>query len=340
MSQAEGNSIKNNMIISISSFGFEEAEMKIDDGKEMFQIKGNTNNELIDIILKNLFNGQMPKEDEDNSDAINHQIKHIMFENAVFNDKILFDKIMNILYYFPIQFFTFCENSLSNNIRWYEKIAEIFCNNYSIRYLDFHSQKISDDIIFVLTKSFCDKNVKIMDFSNNNLTSKGCEMLSENIKNMNGLTKLFFQNNSKILFKSEGVRFITEGLDNNDNIEYLNFSNMDITGCGPYLGSIIRNKSNFKSLFLKNCKLNCKDFKSIFEEIEKSQSMKEIDVSDNNMAGDKAIQYIANAIKNNKSLFYLGINNINLNMENYEIFFDAIKLNICISHYCLSYNFC
>ena len=113
---------------------------------------------------------------------------------------------------------------------------------------------------------------------------------------------------------------------------------MDITGCGIYLKEIIKNKSNFKYLFVKNCKLNCKDFKYIFEEIEQSESIKEVDVSDNNMGGDKALQYIAGAIKNNKSLTYLGMENLNINMDNYEIIFDAIKFNIDISSYTLSYN--
>ena len=113
---------------------------------------------------------------------------------------------------------------------------------------------------------------------------------------------------------------------------------MEITGCGTYIGEIIKNKNCFKLLFLKNCKLNCKDFKNIFGEIEKSESIKEVDISGNNMGGDKALTYIGEAIKNNKSLTYLGMEDINLNMDNYEIIFDAIKLNLNISNYNLSYN--
>ena len=337
-SQIERNTIKNNMIISISSCCFEEADLKPDNETETFKIKGNINNELINIIVKGLFNGTMPKEGDDNSEIINHQIKHIMIKNATINDNDSFDKLINVLNYFPIQLFTFCENVINSDINWHEKISQILCNNYSIRYIDFHSQNITDEMLPPLIQAISDKNIKIIDLGENNLTSKGCELISEYLKTINGSKKLYFLNNSKLLFKSDGVRLITEGLVNNENIELLDFSNMDITGCGPYLGDIIKNKSNFKFLYLNNCKLNCKDFKCIFEEIEKSESIKEIDVSNNNMGGDKALQYIANAIKNNKSLTYLGMKNINLNMDNYEIIFEAIKYNICISHYCLSYN--
>ena len=338
LSQMEKNAIKNNMIISISSVGFEEQKLNPDNKKEIFKITGNINNNSILYVIKWLFNDKMPKEGNDNSDIINNQIKHIMIKNSIIDDINSFNKLVNILNCFPIQLFTFCENSISNDIKWWEQISKILKNNYSIKYIDFHSQNINDEIIPVLVKPLSDKNIKIIDLGGNNLTSKGCEIISENLKIVNSSQKLYFRNNNKILFKSDGVKFITEGLINNENIEFLEFSNMDITGCGIYLKEIIKNKSNFKYLFVKNCKLNCKDFKYIFEEIEQSESIKEVDVSDNNMGGDKALQYIAGAIKNNKSLTYLGMENLNINMDNYEIIFDAIKFNIDISSYTLSYN--
>ena len=338
LSQMEKDVIKNNMIISISSVGFEEQKLNPDNKSEIFKITGNINNNSILYVIKWLFNDKMPKEGNDNSDIINNQIKHIMIKNSIIDDINSFSKLVNILNCFPIQLFTFCENSISNDIKWWEQISKILKNNYSIKYIDFHSQNINDEIIPVLVKPLSDKNIKIMDLGGNNLTSKGCEIISENLKIVNSSQKLYFRNNHKILFKSDGVKFITEGLLNNENIEFLEFSNMDITGCGIYLKEIIKNKSNFKYLFVKNCKLNCKDFKYIFEEIEQSESIKEVDVSDNNMGGDKALQYIAGAIKNNKSLTYLGMENLNINMDNYEIIFDAIKFNIDISSYTLSYN--
>ena len=338
LSQMEKDVIKNNMIISISSVGFEEQKLNPDNKNEIFKIMGNINNNSILYVIKWLFNDKMPKEGNDNSDIINNQIKHIMIKNSIIDDINSFNKLVNILNCFPIQLFTFCENSISNDIKWWEQISKILKNNYSIKYIDFHSQNINDEIIPVLVKPLSDKNIKIMDLGGNNLTSKGCEIISENLKIVNSSQKLYFRNNHKILFKSDGVKFITEGLINNENIEFLEFSNMDITGCGIYLKEIIKNKSNFKYLFVKNCKLNCKDFKYIFEEIEQSESIKEVDVSDNNMGGDKALQYIAGAIKNNKSLTYLGMENLNINMDNYEIIFDAIKFNIDISSYTLSYN--
>ena len=333
------NANTNNMLISISSIDFENKEIiNPDDENEIFLIKGNITNDSIIIILNKLFNSKMPREGSDNSDIINNKIKHIKIKNAYINDNNSFNKIINILNCFPMQLFTFSENSINNEIKWWEQISKILKNNYSIRYIDFHSQNITDDILPTLIKPIYDKNIKILDLGGNNITSRGCETISEYLKTVPSAQKLYFRNNSKLLFKSDGVKFICEGLINNENIEFLEFSNMEITGCGIYIGEIIKNKSNFKFLFLKNCKLNCKDFKSIFGEIENSVSIKEVDISGNNMGGDKALQYIGEAIKNNKSLSYLGMENININMDNYEIIFDAIKLNVNICNYNLSYN--
>lgn len=338
LSQMENNVIKNNMIISISSLGFEDKELNPDDINDAFKIKGNINNDYIIMLVNKLFSGKIPKEGNDSSNIINNEIKHIMIKNAIINDINIFNKLTNILNCFPMQYFTFSENVINNEIKWWEQISKILKNNNSIRYIDFHSQNITDDIIYALTKAILDKKIKIIELSGNNITSKGCEAFSEYLKTSPSAQKLYFGNNSKLLFKSDGVKFITEGLINNENIQFLEFSNMEITGCGIFISEVIKNKSNFKFLFLKNCKLNCKDFKYIFKEIEKSESIEELDISDNNMGGNKALQYIAEAIKNNKSLTYLGMENINLNMENYEIIFEAIKLNIKISHYNLSYN--
>ena len=338
LSQMENNFIKNNMIVSISSVGFKEQELNPDNNGEIYNITGNINNESIDMAIKFLFNGKMPKEGSDNSKIINNGIKHIKIKNANINDINDFNKLINILNCFPIQLFTFSENTFINEVKWWELISPILKNNFSIRYIDFHSQNVNDDIISHIINYIYDKNIKIFELSENNLTSKGCEKVSEYLKHVPGSQKLCFKNNSKLLFKSDGVQFITDGLRNNEYIEFLDFSNMDITGCGVYIGEIIKNKSNFKYLYLKNCKLNCKDFKNIFEEIETSESIMEVDISDNNMGGDNALKYIAKAIENNKSLTFLGMGNININMDNYEIIFDAIKLNINISKYILSYN--
>ena len=340
LSQMENKVNKNNMLVSISSLGGEQQLESLDpyDKTETFKIMGLINHDLIIVIVNNLFNGKIPKEGSDNSDIVNNKIKHIMIQNAIINDINIFNKLINILNCFPIQLFTFSENVINQEINWWEQISKILKNNYSIRYIDFHSQNITDEIISVIIQAIFDKNIKIMEFGGNKLTSKGCETISEYLKNVPSAQKLYFRNNSKLLFKSDGVKLITEGLTNNENIEFLEFSNMEITGCGMYIGEIIKNKSNFKYLFLKNCKLNCKDFKYIFEEIEKSESIKEVDISDNNMGGDKALQFIAEAIKNNKTLTYLGMENLNINNDNYEILFEAIKLNVHISNYSLSYN--
>jgi len=124
LSQMEKNAIKNNMIISISSVGFEEQKLNPDNKNEIFKITGNINNNSILYVIKWLFNDKMPKEGNDNSDIINNQIKHIMIKNSIIDDINSFNKLVNILNCFPIQLFTFCENSISNDIKWGNKFQK------------------------------------------------------------------------------------------------------------------------------------------------------------------------------------------------------------------------
>ena len=75
LSQMENNFIKNNMIVSISSVGFKEQELNPDNNGEIYNITGNINNESIDMAIKFLFNGKLPKEGSDNSKIINNSLR-------------------------------------------------------------------------------------------------------------------------------------------------------------------------------------------------------------------------------------------------------------------------
>ena len=144
--------------------------------------------------------------------------------------------------------------------------------------------------------------------------------------------------NNQNNFKSEGVKIITESLVNNPNIKLIDFSYMHLTGCGQYIGKFISNCKSIESIILKDVQLNVVDFKNIFENIKTSKSLKEIDVSMNNMGGDKSIQYIADSIEVNKSLDTLKIDKININNDNYQIIFNAIKNAKNITTYSINHN--
>ena len=56
------------------------------------------------------------------------------------------------------------------------------------------------------------------------------------------------------------------------------------------------------------------------------------------MGGNKSLEEIGKIIKINKSINEIHLDQMNLNMDNYNIILDAIKQNNTIKYYSLSYN--
>ena len=144
--------------------------------------------------------------------------------------------------------------------------------------------------------------------------------------------------NAQCQFKAEGVKSITDALKSNPNIEFLDFSYMNLTGCGAAIGNLITTSKSIESIILRNTQLNAVDFKNIFVPLKTCRVLKEIDVSFNDMGGDKSLEYIAECIKINASLNTLKIDQININNDNYQIIFDAIETNKTINRYSVSFN--
>ena len=57
------------------------------------------------------------------------------------------------------------------------------------------------------------------------------------------------------------------------------------------------------------------------------------------MGGNRSIEEIGKVIKNNKSIIEIHLAQMNLNMDNYEIIFNAIEQNKTIKQYDLSNNY-
>jgi hypothetical protein len=187
-------------------------------------------------------------------------------------------------------------------------------------------------------RSLSDKRIRLLNLSRNFITIDGAKSIGDFLRNNKTLQRLILSQNNQNNFKSEGVKIITESLVNNPNIKLIDFSYMHLTGCGQHIGKLISNSNSIESIILKDVKLNAVDFKNIFESIKTSKSLKEIDVSMNNMGGDKSLQYIADSIKVNKSLNTLKIDNIGINNDNYQIIFNAVENTKNITAYSLNYN--
>jgi hypothetical protein len=252
-----------------------------------------------------------------------------------------FDDFCEIIKFFvdkKILKFSFFENNTSQDFEGWGIIFYFLEHNYSLRYIDLHSCNLYDSHLISLTKALIDKRIRFLNLSENFLTMEGSETLAKFLQYNKTIQKLNLSRNAQTQFKSEGVQIITEALVSSPNIKFLDFSYMNITGCGQYIGDFISKNKSIENIALRSALLNAIDFKNIFVPLKSNRTLKEIDVSMNDMGGDKSLQYIADAIKENNTLNSLKIDNININNDNYLIIFDAIEKNKNIKNYTVNYN--
>ena len=285
------------------------------------------------IIAKNDEN-----ENENENIDIRKNINIIKIFSSSFDNISLFDKLMKFLKDKNIKKFYFYDNNINIDFDGWNSICEFLENDYNIRYVDLHCSSLSDNNINSLIAPLSDKRIRYLNLSENFLSVDGIKIISTFLKDNKTLQRLILRRNSKSEFKAEGVKIILESLDSSKNIEFIDFSYMNLTGCGAHIGNFLNSNKSLEKLILINVQLNAADFKNIFWSVKTNNIIKEIDVSLNDMGGDKSLQYIADGIKENKSLNCLKMDKININNDNYQIIFDAIEQNKKITHYTVNYN--
>lgn len=285
------------------------------------------------IIAKNDEN-----ENENENIDIRKNINIIKIFSSSFDNISLFDKLMKFLKDKNIKKFYFYDNNINIDFDGWNSICEFLENDYYIRYVDLHCSSLSDNNINSLIAPLSDKRIRYLNLSENFLSVDGIKIISTFLKDNKTLQRLILRRNSKSEFKAEGVKIILESLDSSKNIEFIDFSYMNLTGCGAHIGNFLNSNKSLEKLILINVQLNAADFKNIFWSVKTNNIIKEIDVSLNDMGGDKSLQYIADGIKENKSLNCLKMDKININNDNYQIIFDAIEQNKKITHYTVNYN--
>lgn len=295
------------------------------------------NKNINNIITKNdaIKENEYLQDDDDNN---KNKINTIKIFSSKFDNILLFDKLMKFIKNKTIKKFYFYDNNINADFEGWESISDFLENNYNVRYIDLQCSHIYDNHLNNLIRALTDKRIRSLNLSQNFITLEGVKIISSFLKNNKTLKKLDLSRNSQIEFKADGVKNILESLISNQNIENIDFSNMHLTGCGEYIGKFLSINKSLEALTLRNIKLNVSDFKNIFENIKNNNTIKEIDISWNNMGGDKRLEYISSAIKENKSLTCLKMDKIDINNDNYEIIFDGIEQNKTISCYTVNYN--
>lgn len=277
-----------------------------------------------------------PNEEESSSD--NSKIKTIKIYSSKFEDLNIFYQILTYLHDKKIKKFIFFDNNISQDFEGWSEISNLFKVNYSLRFIDLHSSNIYDYDLNDIMRSLIDKRIRYLNLSENFITLNGVNVICDFLRHNRTIQRLNLSRNAQVQFKSEGVKNVVEALMSSESIDSLDFSYMNLTGCGESIGKFITKNKSIQSIILRSVQLNAVDFKNIFVPLKTNKLLKEIDISLNDMGGDKSLQYIADTIKENKTLTILKMDQINITNDNYQIIFNAIEQNKTINHYSVSYN--
>lgn len=314
--------IQNSKEENLSNFGEEEEDE-------------NENNEMQNI--------QVTSGNKDNNENSKKCITYIFFEDINFIDEDSLNSLIDILidYPFLIKFkFNNFHLEKENSVKIWNSLFKLFNNNYNIRCIDLVDSSVNDAIIESLSLIFEDKRIRYLNLSDNYITKNGAKYLSNFLSKNKTLQKLYLNNNDLREFRHEGVEYITQSLCNHPNIRILSFINMTLTGCGKAVGELIKNSKSLISINLKGCDLNTLDFKNICNALsgDISKTIKSVNLSYNDMAGNKSIEEIGKMIEANKALTYLNLNKMNINMDNYQLILNGLSGNKTIRNFRFSYN--
>ena len=344
------NITKDNLSLNENSFKEEDESVKEKEGEiiisedvtkdtlvdiiSKFENGGSKNKQMNNINLETSEDNHIPRNNENN----NHNIKAVKIYGSKLDDINVFYKIMNYLSKKDIKKFSFFENNINSDFEGWDAISDFFDADFAIRYIDLHGSNLYDYHLSSITRALTNKRIRYLNLSENFLTIDGVEIIANYLKYNKTLQKLNLCRNAQCQFKAEGVKLITEALMSNPNIQFLDISYMNLTGCGEAIGNFIENNKSIENICLRNVQLNAIDFKNIFTPLKTNKVLKEIDISMNDMGGDKSLQYIADTIKENKTLICMRMDQINITNDNYQIIFDAIEKNKNINSYSVSFN--
>ena len=268
----------------------------------------------------------------------NNLIRKITFRNAKIPKVDIFSQMIDLLKDHRLKSFKFSENQIDSDFGGWLDIFNLIDYNTHIRSINLSNSRFYDEHVEELVRYLKGKRIRALTLSENFLSEQSALYLSKWLTKNKTLQKLDLQRNAVTQFRAEGVKHLTDALLTHPNIQIIDLSFMELTRCGVSLAELIEQSKSLQSLGVHAAKLNYGDFKAICRAAIKSESLTMLDIGMNYLGGDKSIEEIANMIKSNGVLKEINIDNIGLNMENYQVLFNAFQENDKINKVYISYN--
>ena len=216
-------------------------------------------------------------------------------------------------------------------------LRKLFSENFNIRWVSLKNGGLDDKLVEVITSSMILKRIRYLNLRNNKITNKAMYHLNKFLIKNQTLSVLYMSNNPNITI--EGIRFITNALQMHPNIIKLDISNMNLGGSGQFLSTLLSENKSLQELYLRNTNLSKSDIAFLASKLVLEEScLITLDIGLNGNLGDEGMKEIGKIINNNRSLKSIGLDALNLTMNNYLPIFEAIYKNRSIESYSLNMN--
>ena len=273
----------------------------------------------------------------DNINKIIFDIKEFNIESTYYLKEFI-DMIINYKNLTQIKFGQNLNNSsIPNNLIFWKYLKKLFRENFNIRWVSLTSSCLDDNIIDIFLSSLLMKRIRYLNLSKNNLENKAMYFLNKFLIKNQTLSFLYLNNNKNITV--EGIKLITNALQMHPNLLKLDISNIYLEGCGQFISLLLFENKCLKELNLRNTGLSKTDMNYIASKlIGDKAKLIYLDLGLNQSMDDEGLKEIGRIISNNKSLKFIGLDGLNLTMNNYLPIFEAIIKNRNIESYSLNNN--
>ena len=273
----------------------------------------------------------------DNINKIIFDIKEFNIESTYYLKEFI-DMIINYKNLTQIKFGQNLNNSsIPNNLIFWKYLKKLFRENFNIRWVSLTSSSLDDNIIDIFLSSLLMKRIRYLNLSKNNLENKAMYFLNKFLIKNQTLSFLYLNNNKNITV--EGIKLITNALQMHPNLLKLDISNIFLEGCGQFISLLLFENKCLKELNLRNTGLSKTDMNYIASKlIGDKAKLIYLDLGLNQSMDDEGLKEIGRIISNNKSLKFIGLDGLNLTMNNYLPIFEAIIKNRNIESYSLNNN--
>ena len=267
-------------------------------------------------------------------------IKKIIFKKCSFSNTssiIYLKQLMSMLTKFKFLKLSIYKNNIASDFTGWKYFRQILKENFSLRWVSFRDAGFNDKIFEQIISGMTLKRIRYLNISKNKITNKGMYFLNKFLMKNQTLLILDMSDNHNVTV--EGIKLISNALKMHPNISKIILSNNNLNGAGKYISTLIKDNKSLKTLLIRNVSLELKDIEFIAEEMcKKTCPIKELDIGLNSGIGDEGLIEVGKIIDNNKSLISIGLDGLNLTMNNYLPVFQAIFKNKIIEKYSLNNN--